>query len=276
MHAGETLQRDSIAERLWPMRPPGRGRRCLSTTLWRLRRTLDGPATSAQAGCISADRDTIRFERITAYWFDVDAFERKAAAGLQGSLPCDEARARALREALELYRGDLLEDCYDDWCLAEREKLRLLLLRVLKRLQRQARLSGDFELAIAYGERLLSLDSLQEDVHRELMRCHVDAGRQTRALEHFRRCRKMFNAELHVEPMRETWELYHQIRADRSKSASVEPHGGSLASLESALTQFDRALVALRYAQEALQKAAAEFGLPRELLSVTLVYPERD
>jgi DNA-binding SARP family transcriptional activator len=225
---------------------------------------------------VRSERDTLTFERGTAHWFDVEVFERKASDGLEGSLPCDEARAQDLREALELYQGDLLEGCYDDWCLADRERLNLLLLRVLKKLQQHARLSGDFEMGKEYGERLLSLDSLQEDVHRELMRCYVDAGDPTRALEHFHRCREMLKAELQVEPMRETWRLYREIRADREGLVSTELETSPLTSLEAALVQFDRALVALRHVHEALRVAAAESGLAHGAASVPPVYPKRD
>ena len=276
LHAGEALERGWIAERLWPSRPRGRARRCLSTALWRLRTTVERPAAPGEPGHIHAERDTLTFDPSAEYWFDVDAFERRASEGLQGPLPCDDVRGKALREAIELYRGDLLDGCYDDWCLSERERLSLLLLRVLRRLQRHARLSGDLELAVAYGERLLSLDCLQEDVHRELMRSYVDAGQPTRALDHFRRCREMLNSELQVEPMRETWQLYHQICADRKALPSEPRVEGSLTSLESALTQFDLALVALRHAQQALQAAAAEFGLARETPSMTLISPEQE
>lgn len=273
LHPGEPLQRDWIAERLWPMRPPGRGRRCLSTSLWRLRRVVETADGSGEGLHIRADQDRLTFIPGSPYWLDVEQFERKAASGLQGALPCDEARAQALHDAIDLYRGDLLAGSYDDWCLAKREQLQLLLLRVLKRLQRHARLSGDFELGIIYGHRLLSLDSLQEDVHRELMRCHVDAGDPTRALEHFRRCREMLRSELQVEPMAATWELYHQMRGERRTSAVREVGVGSLASLESGLTQLNRALVALRQAQEALQAAAAEIGLQSEACSLSAIYP---
>ncbi len=275
-HAGEMVERDWIAERLWPMRPPGRARRCLSTTLWRLRKTLQRDDAPAEGIRIRTERDALLLERGKAYWLDVDAFERKATAGLQGSsLPCDESAAEALVEAVDLYQGDLLEGCYDDWLLAERERLRLLLLRVLRRLQRHTRLSGDFEAGVAYAERLLCLDSLQEDVHREVMRCHADAGHPTRALNHFRRCRQMLNSELRVEPMPETWRLYHQIRAQRRLSPSEGTPGGPM-SVESALTQLDRAMRALRRAQVALETATVEFGRPQEAPDVTLIWSERD
>jgi len=266
LHAGQPLERDWIAERLWPMRPAGRARRCLSTALWRLRRALGVHGSEMGDKLVQVERDTLMIEvGDLGCWFDVAAFEREVALGVQGPLPCTPDREAALRRASDLYRGDLLAGRYDDWCLAERERLRLLLLRVLKRLQRHSRLAEDFAAAIAHGERLLRLDSLQEDVHREMMRCYTDSGRPTRALEHFRDWREELRSELGVEPMRETWDLYHRIRAERRTFSPGLDAATPLASLESALVEFDRALVALCSAQEALQAAALKCGLTGQI-----------
>jgi DNA-binding SARP family transcriptional activator len=273
LHAGETLEREWIAEQLWPMRTPGKARHCLSTTLWRLRQTLDDHPSLAQPYLL-AERRSLAFCTAAPYWFDAEWFERQATFGLAGSLPCAEVHHQALEEALGLYRGDLLEGCYDDWCLAERERLQLLLLRVLKRLQCHHRLCGTFEAAIPHGHRLLAMDPLQEDVHRELMRCYVAAGQRSLALEQFRRCRETLRRELQVEPMPETWQLYRQIRGDQSLTPSPPKGEGDRSSLQVALAQFRRALDGVESAWQALQTAASELVEGRESAPGGTTYPE--
>jgi len=258
LHAEEALERDLVAERLWPMRPPGKARRCLSTALWRLRQTLERLESHAQPYLLT-ERSTLAFDTTAPYWFDVEAFEQQATLGLAGRLPCTEARRRALEEALDLYRGDLLEGCYDDWCLVERERLQLLLLRVLKRLQRHYRLCEAFEEAISCGHRLLTLDPLQEDVHRELMHCHLEAGQRPLALEHFQRCQEILRRELHIEPMPETWRLYRQIRSSQQPTLLQGIPGEGHASLQEALTQLRHALDAMEAAWQALEAMTADF-----------------
>ena len=274
LHTGETLERDLIAERLWPIRPPGKARRCLSTTLWRLRQALErlGPHTQSH---VLTERSTLAFNTAAPYRFDVEVFERQATFGLAGSLPCAEAHRRALEEALDVYRGDLLEGCYDDWCLAERERLQLLLLRVLKRLQRHYRLCGAFEAAISYGHRLLALDPLQEDVHCELMRCYVEAGQRPLALEQFQRCRETLRRELHIEPMPETRRLYQLIRGDREPILLPRVLGDSHVPLQVTLTQFLHALDALESAWQALQAVAVELVEGSESAQGGTAHPER-
>ena len=58
-----------------------------------------------------AERMTLTFDTTVPYSFDVEVFERQAAFGLSGSLPCTEANHKALEEAVGLYWGDLLEAC---------------------------------------------------------------------------------------------------------------------------------------------------------------------
>lgn len=257
LHAGETLDRDVVAERLWPVRAPGKARRCLSTALWRLRQTLE---PLDPAALLLIDHTTLAFNTTAAHWFDVEAFEQQAALGLAGPVPCTQANQEALEKALKLYRGDLLESCHEDWCLVERERLRLLLLRVLKRLQRHSRLSGAFEAATSYGHRLLALDPLQEDVHRELMRCYVASGQRPLALEQFELCRRTLRRELEIEPMPETWHLYRRIRNGRGTGPLPATGEDSSTSLASVLNQFRQALDALESTWQALQAATAEYG----------------
>jgi DNA-binding SARP family transcriptional activator len=266
------LERDLIAEWLWPMRPPGKARRSLSTTLWRLRQAMKClPPTQPY---LLTERSTLAFNTTAPYWFDVEVFEQKAAFGLTGSLPCTEAHRRALEEALDLYRGDLLEGCYDDWCLAERERLQLLLLRVLKRLQRHYRLCEAFEAAISCGHRLVTLDPLQEDVHRELMRCHVEAGQRPLAVEQFQRCRETLHKELHIEPMPETWRLYRQIRGGQEPALLQRVSGDAHTSLQEALTRLRRALDALESAWQTLQAVSVELVEASESAQEETVHPE--
>jgi DNA-binding SARP family transcriptional activator len=259
LHRGELLERELIAERLWPDRPAGRASRCLCTTLWRLRQSIDSTDLPDES-LLLADRTTLGFNEAAPYWLDVEEFEERAAAGLADTLPCTSPGRRSLECALELYRGDLLRDRYDDWCLVERERLSLLLLRVMKRLQRHCRLTGDLEAGISLGRRLLELDPLQEDVHRELMRCFQTAGQRHLALEQFRSCRELLRAELGIEPMTETSELCQAIEQGVCEQALTAPGSPGVEHLAGAICQFSQAFDHLRSAWEELEHATGELA----------------
>jgi len=256
LHAGERMERDHIAERLWPTRPAGKARRSLATELWRLRRAL--PERGEEPFFLS-DRYTIRFNQAVPYWFDVRDFERQAHLGLAGPLPASEACLAALEAARDMYERDFFEGCYADWCLAERERLQLLFLRVLKQLLRQSRLDEDLNRAIAYGQQLLALDPLQEEIHRELMRCYAAQGQRTLALAQFQHCREILGQEIQTEPMPETWGLYRRIQRGQ-KSSPKQSNAKDISSLHSTLAEFRHALDTLESAWQSLTDIIAEFS----------------
>src|SRR5262249_9071549 len=78
---------------------------------------------------------------------------------------------------------------------------------------------GGLEEALTSGLKLLSLDPLQEHVHRALMRIHAAQGRHDTALAQYERCRHELAAQLGVSPAPETEALARSIRSSR--------HGGT-------------------------------------------------
>ena len=97
----------------------------------------------------------------------------------------------ALEAAADLYRGDLLEGLdfrgalFEDWLMAERERLRELALDALARLLAYQRSAGLAEPALQTALRLIALDPLQEAVHRTLMRLYAQLGRRGAALRQY-------------------------------------------------------------------------------------------
>jgi DNA-binding SARP family transcriptional activator len=199
--------------------------------LWRVRGVVDPPADAAEPSPLRVSGTALGFNSDAAYWLDVEEFERllrAVAPRPDGTL--DEDDAQRLRSAIDLYAGDLLEDIYDDWCLYDRERLRLLYHGALERLMRFEEERSAWAAAIALGQRLLALDPLMEQVHREMMRCYVRRGSRAAALRQFESCARVLRAELDVDPMPETIDLYHPTGAGdlglRNRRSVDAPHRG--------------------------------------------------
>src|SRR5262249_53744928 len=152
---------------------------------------------------------------------DVDAvtFEKLVAEGT----------AEAFERAVALYQGDLLEGlsvdepAFEEWLLAERERLRELALEALARLLAHQSRGQATERAIQTAIRLLALDPLQEPVHRTLMRLYARQGRRSSALKQYQVCVGVLRRELGAEPEPETRRLYQDILQQRaSESAPPE------------------------------------------------------
>ncbi|MBN1993910.1 MAG: AAA family ATPase [Anaerolineae bacterium] len=196
-------QRHKLMGLLWGDLPEPNARRNLRRALWNLRRQLDHP--TASSSFILTTHQTVEFNRESDYWLDAKEFER-LANGETG-------------KAVELYRGDFLEGFYvhdapafEEWMLAERERLRTLVLLALQRLGEYHAARGEYAAGAEYITRLLALAPWREETHRELMRLLALTGQRSAALAQYEECRRMLKAELGLEPLEETTMLYERIR----------------------------------------------------------------
>ena len=155
---------------------------------------------------------------------DVVTFERCIAEG----------SPQALEQAAEVYRGDLLlgftlnEPLFEEWLVAERERLREKALEALARLLTHQSKAAGTERAIQTAVlALLGLDPLQEAVHRTLMGLYARQARRGAALKQYQVCVGVLWRELGTEPEAETRELYQELlRRPSGAAQAAEARGG--------------------------------------------------
>jgi TolB-like protein len=127
----------------------------------------------------------------------------------------------ALRESALLIRGEFMEGlsideaAFEYWLAGERERFRQLACSIHTRLMDRAERLGEIEDALNHGLKLISLDPLQEQVHRALMRLYAAQGRNDAALAQYERCKRELSSQLGVQPEPETETLARSIRAGR-------------------------------------------------------------
>jgi CheY-like chemotaxis protein len=149
--------------------------------------------------------------RLNASSVDVDALRLQELDAI-GSIP-------ALREAAELYRGNLLEgfvsgvEGYDEWLASERLRYWRIGVGVLGKLLAAQIRAGWWEAAVETAGRLLSFDPTQEVVHRTLMRLQLDQGRADAALRRYQECAEILRREFGREPSAETEKVRETIMA---------------------------------------------------------------
>ena len=145
---------------------------------------------------------------------DVAEFE-EAIAGANAAAQSDnvDAACTALERAASYYTGDFLPDCYDEWVLAERERLRRLLLTALGQQVHFLEQRRRYAAAIHHARRLLHLDSLNEAVCQTLMRLHTLNGDRARALRVYHSCVSLLQSELGVGLGETLKEVYERLLA---------------------------------------------------------------
>ena len=202
--------REHLAGVFWGDSTEERARHTLNTTLWRINRVLEPPNSAAsERGYLRVTPQHLGFNTASSVWLDVAEFESRCAFAEQAETPAQTAALYA--QAVSFYRGDLLADCYDDWCIVERERLQGLYVRALARLLAYNSSNAEYDVAIDCARRILGCDPLREEVHRDLMRLHLNAGQPAAALRQYRLCEDLLRQELGVEPAPETRSLLAPI-----------------------------------------------------------------
>lgn len=205
--------REALATLLWANTSTERSKKYLRQALWHLASALE--ENDAGPRLLQIEHDWVRLDLHDAAWADVAVFEQASSAvqGIAGA-ELDSATVKRLKEAVELYKGDLLEGWYQDWCLFERERFQNTYLTLLDKLMAHATAHRDYEAGQSYGATILSYDRASELTYRRLMKLRYDAGDRTGALRQYQRCVTALREELGVKPERRTQQLYERIKAD--------------------------------------------------------------
>ena len=224
---GQRLSREKLVETLWPGWEPEAGLNNLRVNVHVLRQTLSSAAraTEVPGGDAELGRQLLLqqqgfyyFNTEAAYWSDVDSFEQHVRAGRAAQVRGDIERAAAeYANAMDLYRGPYLpEDVYDELLTRERERLRQEFFLAGTELMQVHAENGGFAEAVEVGRRMLREDHARESVYRPVMRYLARLGRRDEALQLYHRGREVLAAELGVEPLAETRDLYERIRTAAS------------------------------------------------------------
>jgi DNA-binding SARP family transcriptional activator len=272
------LSREHLTDLFWGHRDEVHARRCFNTTLWRLQVAFGGKDSPAKR-YLRSDAQTVSFCPSSAVSIDVVDFER--CCELADGWPAEEVDHRAAlhHQAVSMYRDDLLSDCYESWCVADRERLQRLYVRALRRLVQYHRQRGEIDVAIADARRILVCDPLREEVHRALIRLHLDSGDPTAALLQYQACSEMLKRELGIAPMPETSQLVQslmranpRVEAHRSVSAPLpstrNEAGSRLAETDPHASGRDVMLQVCRQLRDVavtLESVAARVSVPRPL-----------
>jgi DNA-binding SARP family transcriptional activator len=177
--------------------------------VWRLATALAPAQRATASACLQINAHEIGFNVGTDVWLDVAEFERCCDAAERATT--GEDAAMFYRQAVDVYTADLLADCYEDWCILERERLQHRYLRALTRLLAWHVQAGQHELGMDYAHQILALDPLREEIHRDLIQMQLGLGQYGAALRQYRACEGLLREELGIEPLPETRALLPRI-----------------------------------------------------------------
>ena len=256
--------RETLAAIFWNDTSITQAKCYLRKALWQLQTALDSPNDLKNGKILLVESDWIQLNTDADYWLDIIDFDRafKLVEGIPGrDMPLSSMQT--LRRTVELYRGDLLEGCYHEWCLYERERFQQIYLIMLDKLIEYCEAHAAYETGLSYGMQILRYEQARECTHRQLMRLQHLNGNRTGALRQYERCVAILDTELGVQPAASTVTLYEQIRDDRLVVQALSPNTNQTASVTTAVSlaesieQIKQLQMELNHTQDQIQQKIA-------------------
>jgi DNA-binding SARP family transcriptional activator len=197
------VSRQQVAALFWPDTSEAQARTNLRNLIHQLRQVF--PCFD---DFIQVDTSSLMWRKGSSYILDVDSFENcfpgKAGQPLQQDM---------LEQALRIYSGDLLPDCYDDWIEPIRACLRRMYLSALGDLATMAEEARDFPTALTYARRLVAVDPLLAAANCQLIRLHMLVGDRVAACKAYQSYARLLWQELKLEPEAELQDVFHLIQS---------------------------------------------------------------
>lgn len=213
-YQGRPVSKHTLIELLWPEAVPETRVTQLYVLVHELRQLLEPGRGEGLGSLICTQGDRYYFRVDGSCLIDVVRFKDLRQQGVRAEAAGDaEGAIHAYETAVELYRGDYMEDePFAEWCWQEREHLREMCVDMLLRLGGLCGQSENWDKSILYYRRALQVDQFREEAHRGLMFALWVSGRRTEAIEQYQRCDSLLRSELDIGPVPETNHLLQRIR----------------------------------------------------------------
>jgi DNA-binding SARP family transcriptional activator len=218
LYPGRVVPVPTLMEEIWGSGLPQSSLTTLQTYILQLRRLLGtamGPDVPGSAKDVLATRYGGYLLQIPPESVDVYVYERLVAEGRQAfEAGEDELAASRLREALALWEGPALVDVRVGQVL----DIEVMRLEESRLVTRERRIDADLRLGrhaelIAELADLVARHPQHEGLHSQAMVALYRSGRQTSALDVYRRLRQRLIDELGVEPAPQLQRMHQAMLA---------------------------------------------------------------
>ena len=202
------VSKDALAEVVWGPEPPAARDSALSAIVSKLRALLSSLGLG-DAASITGHLGTYQMRLPPDAWVDVEA-ARQALDEAEGALRAGDLRAvwPSANIVISVARRPFLPGIDAPWAEAQRERMRLQLVRGLDCLSEMSLRSGQTALAVQHAKEALAMEPLRELGYQRLMQTHLALGDRAAALRVYEQCRTALAEELGADPSPQTEAIY--------------------------------------------------------------------
>ncbi len=197
LHKESTVSRQSLAFMFWPDTSEAQARANLRNLLHKLRASL--PEADK---FLSIGQHTVQWQTSAFFTLDVDQFL---------SFASQSTAVPDLKRATQIYAGDFMPDCYEDWAQSIRENLRQTYLNTLEKLVLFLADARNQREALEYAQLLLRQEPTREGTYRHLMGLYAQSGDRASIARIYNTCVTVLQRELGLEPSPATRKAYENF-----------------------------------------------------------------
>jgi len=222
LEAAQPVRREKLAALLWPDQSEKSAQDNLRQALSRLRQVVGD--RESERPVLFIDRETVQLPKESGVWVDVCSFREALAKTTrhlhrhpQACEPCGQLR----RLACEYYRGPFLadlslpdSDLFEDWAMAQRERLTQQAIEAYTHLVRYDEWKKDDHRLQQSIQRLLDLDPWNEIGHAIWIDQLSRNGQRAAAVSYYQKVRQTLKDELGIKPSPQLITIYENIKGD--------------------------------------------------------------
>ncbi len=199
------VAKDRLIEAIWPGLERERATRMLHTTIYYLRKILQQQG-HGEVLQYANNQYVFRLEKV---YFDAEEFQ-KLVCSCQESAEAGAAR-QSLTRAVELYRGDYMEEDGFEWAAGECQRLQQLYLGALRQLAKYGVEFEDYRTAELFLEKWLAKEPLDEEAHCLMMEVYARQRRHQHLVRQYETYRNILLEELGAEPGKTVKMLFYKL-----------------------------------------------------------------
>ena len=183
----EPVQKGRVVEALWPLISSSKASSNFHSTLYRMRSAL-------YPNCVERDGELYQLNPDWQYSFDLHEFGRLIQESDELPVGGSERSERedALRSAIALYKGPLLEEFESEWCARLNIDLGFKFWKAVTALADAHRERGELPGSISILERALEVDELEEDIYYKIIDLYIEVENSPAAARTYRKYLSLF------------------------------------------------------------------------------------
>ena len=212
LHRERAVPQSEFIELFWPDDHSSNPVNALKTLLYRIRAMLE-PLFGQEVQPILSQRGAYIWNPAVGCTLDIDRFEELCRLGGDTQRTAEE-RMTSYREAVELYKGDLLPKLsHQMWLVPLAVRYHTAYVAAVKDFAALLDHASLYEEMEQVCNRASDLDNLDEGLHTLIVRALLRQGKDAAALEHYEKATDLLYRNLGVRPSEELRSLYKEIMA---------------------------------------------------------------